>query len=188
MNTNFTVYWLEICNLLLSFWIITDKMSLWNVKTTLTGQLLISTEYILPVWLVSCYYVLVTGAGELVLYWLPAHHRDGAEMSGVFLSQMIRNGSKSLWNVSFLSVDSGCPKKGGLRISALYVFYCAMWAFRGLLNILGGSYIKMKYCQALLKAFHIFLPNFDPSKCFFKQYESIYSKSLIPLFFGTPCR
>ena len=24
----------------------------------------------------------------------------------------------------------GVPKKEGLRISALYLFYCAMWAFR----------------------------------------------------------
>ena len=30
----------------------------------------------------------------------------------------------------------GVPKRGGLRISALYVFYCSMCAFRGLLNIL----------------------------------------------------
>ena len=54
----------------------------------------------------------------------------------------------------------GVPKRGGLRISALYVFYCATWAFRGLLNILGGSYIKIKYCQAILKAFHIFFTQF----------------------------
>ena len=60
---------------------------------------------------------------------------------------------------------TGCPKKKReLRISALYVFYCAMWAFRGLLNILGGFYIKITYSQAILKA-HIF----DPSKCSFKQ-------------------
>ena len=63
----------------------------------------------------------------------------------------------------------GVQKKVGLRISALYVFYCAMWAFIGLLNILGGSYIKIKYYHAILKAFNIFLPNFDPSKCSIKQ-------------------
>ena len=33
----------------------------------------------------------------------------------------------------------GVPKKGGLRISALYVFYCAMWAFKGLLNTVGAD-------------------------------------------------
>ena len=77
-------------------------------------------------------------------------------------------------------------KKGGLRISALYVFYCDMWAFSGLLNISEGSYIKIKYCQVILKAFHICLPNFDPSKCSLNK-ESNQFKILNPHFFGTPC-
>ena len=50
-----------------------------------------------------------------------------------------------------MAIILGVPKKLEFRISVLYGFYCAMWAFRGLLNILGGSYIKIKYCQAKLR-------------------------------------
>ena len=34
--------------------------------------------------------------------------------------------------------------------------------FRGHLNIIGGSYSKIKSCQVIIELFHLFLLNFDP--------------------------
>ena len=56
----------------------------------------------------------------------------------------------------------GVSKKLDFMISALYGFSCPMWAFRGLLDTLGGSYIKIKICQVISKAFQIFLHDVDP--------------------------
>ena len=63
-----------------------------------------------------------------------------------------------------------------------------MWAFRGLPNILWGSYIKIKSCQVVLKAFHVFYPILIHLNVLLNSRSQIYSKSLIPLFFGTPCK
>ena len=65
-----------------------------------------------------------------------------------------------------MAIILGVPKKIklGFRISVLNGFYCAMWSIRCLLNSLGVFYIKIKYCQAILKVFHYLLLNFDPSK------------------------
>ena len=58
--------------------------------------------------------------------------------------------------LSKVDILQGVPKN--IMISALYGFSCSMLEFRGLLDILGGSYIKIKSCQVISKAFHMFLP------------------------------
>ena len=49
--------------------------------------------------------------------------------------------------------------------------------FRGLLNILGGSCIKIKCCQVILKVFHIFLPNFIHKSALLNRKSHYYSNS-----------
>ena len=92
----------------------------------------------------------------MVLHKTTHTHNHGPSFATTFATTLniALTLSIEIKNSSVPHKSTGCPKKGGSRISALYVFYCAMWAFRGLPNIFGGSYIKIKYCQALSKAFH----------------------------------
>ena len=62
-----------------------------------------------------------------------------------------------------MEYDTGCPKK---NLALGFLPYMATPVpcrhYRGLVNILGGSCIKIQSCQVILKVFHIFLPRFDP--------------------------
>ena len=60
-------------------------------------------------------------------------------------------------------ISTGCPKKNWTLGFLLFIFFPVTFEhFWRHLNIIGGSFSKIKTCQVILKLFHLFLPNFDP--------------------------
>ena len=84
---------------------------------------------------------------------------------------------------------TGCPSKN-LSLEFLPYIYgifcpCVFSAFSSVPNIFGGSYIKIKSCQVILKAFYEFLTNFDPKSIqiiqtsFFWGGELLYNPQIL---------
>ena len=75
----------------------------------------------------------------------------------------------ALANMQVMRLYRVSQKNWTLGFLPFMVFPVTCEHFLGHLNILGGSFSKVKSCQVIIKLFHLFLPNFDPENCCFKQ-------------------